>query len=142
MSLMPRWPHYAAGIAMAMVLAGCAGQKEPAQNSISDIEAIVTAASPEAAKYVPDQLTDGESQLGGLRASFDRKDYAAVLESAPAVMSTAQGLAGAAAAKKDALMKALNEQWSGLAAALPGYMTAIQNRIDLLGKKSAKATRA
>jgi ATP/maltotriose-dependent transcriptional regulator MalT len=140
MSLMARCRHTAcAGIAMAVtVLAGCAGQMEPAQRSISDIEAMVIAASPEAAKYVPDQLTDVQGKLGGLKASFDKKDYSAVLENAPAVMSAAQGLASAAAAKKQELMTALNEQWSGLAAALPGYMTAIQNRIDLLGKKSAK----
>jgi hypothetical protein len=128
-----------ARIALAViVLAGCASQMESAQRSISDIEAIVSGASSEAAKYVPDQLTDVQSKLGDLKASFEKKDYAAVLTAAPAVMSAAQSLAGAAAAKKDELTKALNEQWSDLAAVLPGSMTAIQSRIDLLGKKSSK----
>jgi hypothetical protein len=122
----------------AIVLAGCASQMEPAQRSISDIEAIVSAASPEAAKYVPDQLTDVQSKLGELKASFDKKDYAAVLTGAPAVLSAAQSLAGAAATKKDELTKALNEQWSGLAAVLPRSMTAIQSRLGLLGNKSSK----
>ena len=121
-----------------IVLAGCASQMEPAQRSISDIEAIVSAASPEAAKYVPDQLTDVQSKLGELKASFDKNDYAAVLTGAPAVLSAAQSLAGAAAAKKDELTKALNEQWSGLAAVLPRSMTAIQSRLGVLGKKSSK----
>jgi hypothetical protein len=140
LSLMARYRRTAyAGIAIAVtVLAGCGGQMEPAQRSISDIEATVIAASSEAAKYVPDQLTDVQGKLGQLKASFDRKDYSAVLKNAPAVMSAAQSLASAAAAKKQDLMEALTEQWSGLAAALPGYMTAIQNRIDLLSKKSAK----
>jgi hypothetical protein len=139
MSLMARYRRYATiAVAAMVVVAGCASQMEPAQRSISDIEALVTAASSEAAKYVPDQLTDVQSKLGELKASFDQKDYAAVLRSAPAVMSAAQGLASAAAAKKDELMKALNEQWAGLAAALPGYMTAIQSRIDVLSKKSSR----
>ncbi|HWJ36540.1 MAG TPA: hypothetical protein VNR70_14835 [Steroidobacteraceae bacterium] len=139
MSLIARYRRYATiAVAAMVVVAGCASQMEPAQRSISDIEALVTAASSEAAKYVPDQLTDVQSKLGELKASFDQKDYAAVLRSAPAVMSAAQGLASAAAAKKDELMKALNEQWAGLAAALPGYMTAIQSRIDLLSKKSSR----
>ncbi|MGO9991732.1 MAG: hypothetical protein ACLPTF_04350 [Steroidobacteraceae bacterium] len=120
-----------------IVLAGCASQMEPAQRSISDIEAIVSSASSEAAKYVPDQLTDVQRKLGELKTTFDNKDYAAVVAGAPAVMSAAQSLAGAAAAKKDELRKALNEQWSDLAAVLPGSMTAIQSRIDLLGKKSS-----
>ena len=112
MSLMARYRHPAyAAIAIAVsVLAGCAGQMEPAQRSIGDIEAIVIAASSEAAKYVPDQLTDVQGKLGELKASFDKKDYSAVLRNAPAVMSAAQGLAGAAAAKEQELMKALTEK--------------------------------
>ena len=34
------------------------------------------------------------------------------------------------------LTQALSEEWSGLAARLPGYMTAMQSRIEFLAKKS------
>jgi hypothetical protein len=122
----------------AILLAACAGQKEPAQQLIGDIEATVTAAAPEAAKYVPDQLVDVQSKLSSLKASFDGRDYAAVVTQGPAVLAAAQTLATAAAAKKDAILKALNDEWTGLAGSLPGIMTAIQNRIDLLSKKSSK----
>ena len=126
-------------ISMAVIiLAACAGQKEPAQKLISEIEATVTAASTEAAKYVPDQLAEVQSKLGALKASFDKQDYAAVVTGAPAVLSAAQGLATAAAAKKDAILKALNDDWTGLAGTLPGAVTAIQSRIELLEKKSSK----
>lgn len=122
----------------AIILAACAGQKEPAQKLISDTEATVTAASAEAAKYVPDQLADVQSKLGALKASFGRQNYAAVVTGGPAVLSEAQGLATAAAAKKDEILKALNDEWTALAGSLPGAVTAIQNRIDLLSKKSSK----
>ena len=87
---------------------------------------------------MPDQLHDVQAKLADLKASFDKKDYAAVVSGAPAVLTAAQGLATAAAAKKDEVLKALNTDWSGLSTALPGYVTAIQSRIDLLGKKSGK----
>jgi hypothetical protein len=130
--------RYALVSMAAIILAACAGQKEPAQKLITEIEATVTAASTEAAKYVPDQLADVQSKLGALKASFAKQEYAAVVTGAPAVLSAAQGLATAAAAKKDEILKALNDEWTSLAGTLPGAVTAIQDRIDLLGKKSSR----
>lgn len=120
----------------ASALFACAGQKEPAQKLIGDIESTITAASPEAAKYVPDQLAGAKTSLAVLQTSFDKQDYAAVVAGAPAVLSAAQNLATAAAAKKDKILKALNEEWTALAATLPGHISVIQSRIELLGKKS------
>jgi hypothetical protein len=133
-----RASRYALASMAAIILAACAGQKEPAQKLIGDIDATVTAASAEAAKYVPDQLADVQGKLGTLKASFDKQDYAAVVTGGPAVLSEAQTLATAAAAKKDEVLKALSDEWTGLAGSLPGNMTAIQSRIDLLSKKSSK----
>jgi hypothetical protein len=119
-------------------LAACAGQKEPAQKLIADIEATVTAASAEAEKYVPDQLADVQTKLAGLKASFDKQDYAAVVAGAPAVLGAARLLATAAAAKKDEVLKALNDKWTLLAASVPDNAIAIQQRIDFLSKQSNK----
>jgi len=138
MQWIQRVSQYAVISLAAILLTACAGQKEPAQKLIADIESTVAAASTEAAKYVPDQLADVQTQLGALKASFDKQDYAAVVTGAPAVLSSAQSLATAAAAKKDEILKALNDQWTGLAASLPGDVTAIQSRIDFLSKKSSK----
>jgi len=142
MQFIQRAHRYAVISAAVIVLAACAGQKEPAQKLLGDIEATVTAASSEAAKYVPDQLADVQGKLGSLKASFDKQDYAAVVTAAPAVLAAAQGLATAAAAKKDEVLKALNDQWTGLAGSLPGDVTSIQSRIDALSKKTAKKAAA
>jgi hypothetical protein len=138
MQMTQRASRYALISMAAIVLAACAGQKQPAQKLIGDIEATVTAASAEAAKYVPDQLADVQSKLGALKASFDKQDYAAVVTDGPAVLSAAQTLATAAAAKKDEILKALNDQWTMLAESVPGDVSAIQNRIDVLSRKSGK----
>jgi hypothetical protein len=124
--------------AAAMLLAACAGQQQPARQLIDEIDASVIAASAEAAKYVPQQLADVETRLGDLKSSFERKDYAAVVAAGPAVLDAAQSLATAAAAKKDTLLKALNEQWTILADSVPANITAVRNRIDFLDKKAGK----
>jgi hypothetical protein len=123
---------------LAITMVACAGQKAPAQKLLADIEATVTAASTEAAKYVPDQLMDVQAKYAQLKASFDKQDYAAVISGAPPVFAAAQTLATAAAAKKDQVLKALNDQWMVLAGTVPEYATAVQNRIDVLRKKSNK----
>jgi hypothetical protein len=121
---------------LAMLLAGCSTQKNSSASLIQEIDATVSAAEPEAAKYVPEQLTDVRGQLDGLHAAFDKKDYAGVMTRAPGVLEAAQSLATAAAAKKDEILKALNDEWTNLAESVPGEVTALQSRVELLGTKS------
>jgi hypothetical protein len=142
MKMIQRIGRYAVVSAAAILLAACAGQKQPAQKLIGDIESTVTAASAEAAKYVPDQLADVQTKLGALKASFDKQDYASVVTAAPPVLGEAQTLATAAAGKKDEILKALSDQWTALSGALPADVSVIQNRIEFLGRKSSKKAAA
>jgi len=119
----------------AATLAACASQREPAQLMIGEIEATISAAGADAARYAPDLLSDVQTKLAALKSSFDNQDYKGVLAAAPPVLSEAQGLAGAAAAKKGEVTQALERQWASISSAVPGGITAIQNRIEMLGAK-------
>jgi hypothetical protein len=69
-----------------------------------------------------------------LKSAFDRKDYNSVVEAAPAVLTQAQGLASAAAAKKTEVMDTYAGEWSTLASSVPQAVAAIQSRVDVLSK--------
>ncbi len=118
---------------LAVLLAACARQREPAEMMIGEIDATIIAAGEDAAKFAPDRLSDVQTKLAALKSSFDNQDYKGVLAAAPPVLSEAQGLAGAAAAKKAEVTKALELQWASMASVLPASITAIQSRIDSLG---------
>ncbi len=118
----------------ALLLAACASQMEPAQTAIAGIESAISSASTDAAKYVPEQLSGVQAKLADLKGDFDKKDYKAVLASAPALLSEAQALLGAAAMKKEAVMKALSADWTGMAASLPQLVATVKSRVDMLSK--------
>ena len=118
--------------AAAVALAACASKMQPAQQMISKIEAVVAAAQPEAAKYVPDQLKDVQDKVANLKTAFAQKDYGSVITAAPSVLASAQGLAAAAAQKKTVVMGELNEQWTRMSANLPANVAAVQKRIEVL----------
>ena len=130
--------QYAVLSIAALLLASCSGQKAPAGKLVGDIEATVIAASSEAAKYIPGQLLDVQTKLDALKAAYDKQNYADVVTNGPAVLRAAEELATAAAAKKDEVIKALEEEWTALAGTLPAQLTAIQGRVDVLGRKSSK----
>ena len=125
----------------ALMLVGCANQMEPAKKAIADIEAAISAAGPDAAQYIPDQLQAVSGQLADLKAKFDQKDYKGVIAAAPALLTQAQGLAGAAAsareaaeAAKAAALEAMNAEWTTLSGTLPAAVAAIESRVNILSK--------
>ena len=128
------YTRFIALVLAAFAIAGCANKMEPAQKAIADIEAAVAAAGEDATKYIPDQVQAVNDQVANLRAMFDKKDYKGVLAAAPAVLTQAQGLASAAAARKTEMMDMYAGEWSTLASSVPQAVAAIQSRVDILSK--------
>ncbi|HXP67515.1 MAG TPA: hypothetical protein VN815_18695 [Steroidobacteraceae bacterium] len=112
----------------------CANQMEPAKNAIDNIQVTLNSVASDAQKYVPEQYAQAQAKAAALTSSFDKKDYAAVLAGAPAVLAEVNGLSGAAAAKKDEILKAQGDEWRKLAASIPQSISAVQTRIDALSK--------
>jgi hypothetical protein len=119
-------------------LAACSGQRDTAQKLMANIHGAVVSASSEAAKYVPSRLADVQTQLIELQEQYDEKEYANVVSRAPALLEAAQALATEAAAKKDEVLKGLNDDWTALAASVPDEMTALQKRIESLSQHKTK----
>ncbi|HXI49747.1 MAG TPA: hypothetical protein VNH39_14300 [Steroidobacteraceae bacterium] len=129
-----RIPGFLAFCSVAVLFVACVNQMEPAKNALDNINTTLNSVSADAQKYVPDQFTQAQGKVAALTASFEKKDYATVVARAPAVLAEVNGLAGAIAAKKDEMVKALGKDWRSLAASVPQSLTAVQTRIDALSK--------
>ena len=97
----------------------------------------LSAVSADAQKYVPDQYAQAQGKVAALTASFEKKDYQAVIAGAPAVLTEINGLSSAVAAKKDEMVKALGNEWRSLAASVPQSLTAVQTHNRRLVKDQA-----
>ena len=120
--------------AAALALAACTTLAEPAATAVAEVETALTAAGDDAGKYVPDQLAAVQGKLTELKDSIAKKNYKAVIAAAPAALTMAKDLASAATAKKDEMMKMAASDWTTMSAALPGLISAVQSRVDVLGK--------
>ncbi len=129
-----RIPRFLTLCSFAILFVACMSQMEPAKNALDNISATLNSVSADAQKYVPDQFAQAQGKVAGLTASFEKKDYAAVVAGAPAVLAQVRGLADAVATKKDEMVKAVGNEWRGLAASVPQTLNAVQTRIDALSK--------
>jgi hypothetical protein len=118
----------------AMLLAACSSQMQPAQQALDQISNVVEAIPVDAVQYAPEQVANVKKKLSDLNASFDKKDYAGVLASAPTVLSEAKSVSASATAKRDEAMKALAADWTELSASVPSLITSVQTRLDTLSK--------
>lgn len=134
MKSIQRIPRFLAFCSVAIFIAACVNQMEPAKNALDNINTTLNSVSADAQKYIPDQFTQAQGKVAGLTASFEKKDYAAVVSRAPAVLAEVNGLAGAVSAKKDEMVKALGKEWRSLSASVPQSISAVQTRIDALSK--------
>jgi hypothetical protein len=118
---------------LTLLAAACTSKMEPAQQAIDAINDTVANAK-DAAKYVPEQVTNVQNGLAELKASFAKQDYGTVLDRAPAMLDEANALEGAATAKRDQLRAGMLTEYKVLSASVPQLMDSVQTRLEALSQ--------
>jgi hypothetical protein len=119
-------------IAFACCLAfvACNTTKAPAEAAIKAAEEALAGVKSDAAIYVPDQFKAVEDSITAAKESFQKGEYQQALTNAKDLAGKAKDLAAAVAAKKDELTKS----WQDMSGGLPGMVSAIQSRMNILSK--------
>jgi len=107
---------------------------ERAKQALDEISYNVATNLVDGTKYVPAEVAHVQQELADLQGAYGKRNYAAVLSRAPAVLADAKSLATYAAIQKSQVAQALDEQWSGFPATLPQRIAAVEDRIATLSK--------
>src|SRR5262245_45953531 len=109
----PRWIV----IAITLLMAACANQKDPAEKAIAQIESAIATVRDEAAKFAPEALQGVDSTLASLKDKLAKGDYKSVLAGAPQLTAAVSSLKETVSEKKadfDAQVAVAMDKWNGL----------------------------
>lgn len=115
---------------VSLAMAACAGQKEPAQKAITDLDAALAKVAEMGEKYMPAEYAEVQAQLAELKASFDGGKYDAVVASAPKAAAAIRKLQADSIIAKAEVAKQLNAEWVELAKTMPDTIVAIDRQIS------------
>lgn len=127
----------AAMAAAALLITGCANQKEPAERGVSQVEASLAEFKGDAEKYAADDLKGVEESIARLKGELAQKNYRAVVMQTPNVASTVAALKDTVAKKKadaEEMLAAAQQEWADLSTRVPEMVTRLQKKMDSLAK--------
>jgi hypothetical protein len=120
----------AATALVSLAVAACAGQKEPAQQAVADLDGALSKVAEMGEKYMPDEYAEVQSQIAGLKKSFDGGDFAAVVAGAPKAAAAIRKLQADAIIAKAEFSKKMNEEWVATATTMPDTIGAVDKQIS------------
>jgi hypothetical protein len=115
---------------VSLAVAACAGQKEPAQQALTDLDAALVKISEAGEKYMPEEYAEVQAQMADLKSSFDSGDYGAVVRGAPAASAAIRKLQADSIIAKSEYDKQMNAEWVALAETMPGVISSVDRQIS------------
>jgi len=125
-----KFPRLAAAALVSLALAACAGQKEPAQQAVNDLDAALAKVAEMGEKYMPAEYAEVQAQIAGLRSSFDGGDFDAVVAGAPKAAAAIRKLQADSIIAKADLAKKMNAEWVEIAKTMPDTIVSVDRQIS------------
>ena len=120
----------AALAALLLGLAGCASQKEPAEQAMAALEQKFQESGAEIQKYLPERHADLSKSIAGLRDAMTQEDYGDVVKgAAEAQTSLKRAIADSRVARAQALV-AMEGEWEELTKTMPPMIAAMDKKIS------------
>jgi len=124
-------------LSIGVLLAACAGQQEPAKETIDSTEKSIAALRDDASKYAPDDLKDLEESLAVMKSNYEKRNYSAVLSAGREIHTRIQSVMQTLTAKKaeaQELTESLTEQWNTLSEEVGSMVETVNDRVTAISK--------
>ena len=138
MSRSTHLPRLLAAVLMAAALAACAGQKEPAQQSLTELDAALAKVAEMGQKYVPEEYAEVQEHIAKLKASFDQGEYDTVVAGASKAAAAIRKLQADSIIAKAEYAKQMNAEWSEFSRSMPDTIVAIDKQISRASSRLPK----
>ena len=131
-------PRLLTAAVMAIALAACAGQKEPAQQSLTELDAAFAKVADMGQKYMPEEYAEVNAQIAGLKASFDKGDYGAVVAGSSKAAAAVRKLQADSIIAKAEYAKKMNAEWAEFSRSMPDTIITVDKQISRLSSRLPK----
>ena len=119
-------------------LAGCASQKEPAEQAMAALEESLKTSGAEIQKQLPERYAEIEAKVAELRASMEQKSYGDVVTgAADATADIKRAVADSRVARAQNQVR-MEAEWEELMESMPKMIAAIDKKIAVQGSKPPK----
>jgi hypothetical protein len=125
-------------LAALLGLAGCASQKEPAEQALASIEESLKTSGAEIQKRLPERFAEIEAKVAGLRASMEQKDYGDVVTDSAVVSNDIKRAVADSRVERAKTLVAMETEWDELLESMPKMIKAIDKKIAAQGRKPPK----
>ena len=118
--------------------AGCASQKEPAEQAMAGIEKTLESSGAQLQKYLPERYEEISGKVTALRESLALEDYGAVASSAPAVADDLRRAVADSAIRRAQMRIEMEAEWAELVKTMPALIEAVDRKIAAQGRRPPK----
>ncbi|MBF8292540.1 MAG: hypothetical protein HW392_1367 [Steroidobacteraceae bacterium] len=125
-------------VGLVLGLAGCASQKEPAEQAVAAIEKSLEGSGAMLQKYVPERYEEISVSFAALREKLAKEDYGDVVAGAPAVVDALRKAVGESQIQKAKAQVEMETAWETLVKTMPAMLAEVDKEISSQGGRPPK----
>lgn len=119
-------------------LAGCASQKEPAEQAMAAIDKTLADSGAQVQKYLPERYEEISARVAGLRDAMAQEDFGKVIKGAAGVSDDLRRAVADAMIERAKTRAAMDAEWTALIESMPKMIAAVDKKLAVQGSRPPK----